>query len=288
MKKIRKNWKSAVPVLLVLLAPAVQAQMKGLEISAFRVPEYDEYGVMTSQLFGERAEGGEGNDVNITGLRVEFYKLGKTVMDISSPYCVYNQKTREARSDAPVAANMERVSVRGQGFFMKTGENTVRILNDSRVTLEGSMQKAESAALLSGERGTNDVTVITSKELFLNYKAKAVRFEQNVHVQDPKMVLDCGTLEVKFSEKNEINWIEALTDVKIVSEGREANAGKAVYDVKTDEFVLEDNPRLRDGQNTLFGERVHFWRSTGRMVCEPRARLVIYPDKDSKENIFGK
>lgn len=272
-----------------VLASAVQAQMAGMEISSFRVPEYDEKGAMTSQLFGERAEVGEGGEVNITGLRIEFYKDGKTAMTVASPYCFYNQKTREARSDAPVSADMEKVRVRGKGFLLKPGDSTVRVLDSSQVTVEGLSPKTGGGAFpAAGGLKTTDMTVITSKELFLNYKQKNVRFEQDVHVQDPRMTLDCRTLEVRFSEKNEINWIEALTGVRILSEGREATAGKAVYDVKTDEFVLEGNPRLRDGRNILSGDRVRFWRTSGRMVCEPQARLVIYPDKNIKTDFFGK
>lgn len=288
MKTGCKNWMSSVGLVMALLASAVQAQMAGMEISSFRVPEYDEKGAMTSQLFGERAEVGEGGEVNITGLRIEFYKDGKTAVTVAAPYCFYNQKTKEAHSDAPVAADMERISVRGKGFFLKPGDSAVRVLDDSRVTIEGITQEVKNGTNVPVSRNSKDVTVITSKELFLNYKQKNVRFEQDVHVQDPKMTMDCRTLEVRFSEKNEINWIEALTNVKIVSEGREAVAGKAVYDVKTDEFVLEDRPALRDGKNVLSGDRVRFWRATGRMVCEPRARLVMYPGKDVKTDFFGK
>ena len=302
---MRKNstYRSAIRLLLILLAPMAYSQMAGLELSAFRVPEYDAKGVMTSQLFGEHAVIGDDGEVNITGLSIEFYKDSNTVMKVTSPYCFYNQKTKEAHSDAPVAGDMDRMHVRGQGYFLKPGENTVRILNQSQVTIEGIMQKVNTNApssgnratnaipglsALVGNRGSNDVTVITSKELFFNYKAKNVRFEQNVHVQDLKMTMDCGTLDVRFGEKNEINWIEALTGVKIVSEGREANAGKAAYDAKTDEFVLQDNPSFRDGKNKLYGDRIRFWRASGRMVCEPRARLVIYPDKNVKTDFFGK
>jgi lipopolysaccharide export system protein LptA len=287
MKKNCKISKYAAYLLLLLQqAPVVPAQMTGVEILAFRVPEYDAQGVMTSQLFGDRAEVGEDNVVNITGLRIEFYKGSHTVMTVASPYCFYNQKTREAHSDAPIAADMEKLHVRGQGFFLKPGDSTVRILNSSQVTIEDMMQKVKGNTPLTGDRGTNAVTVITSKELFLDHKAKKVRFEQTVHVQDPKMVMDCGTLEVRFGEKNEINWIEALTDVKILSEGREANSGKATYDVKTDEFMLEDKPSLKDGKNTLYGDRVRFWRASGRMVCEPQARLIIHPDKAIKTDFF--
>lgn len=303
MNRISKIRNGTVYLLSALSAFVAQAQMAGMEISAFRVPEYDSKGVMTSQLFGERAVVGDDGEVNIAGLRIEFYKGSNTVMNVTSPYCFYNQKTREAHSDAPVAADMEQMHVRGQGYFLKPGDNTVRILDRSQVTIEGVVHKEKSAAhpagnrqtndvagisSLAGSRGTNDVTIITSKELFLNYKAKTVRFEQAVHVQDPKMIMDSGTLEVRFGEKNEINWIEALTNVKILSETREANAGKAVYDVKTDEFLLEDKPSLKDGKNTLFGERIRFWRASGKMVCEPRARLVIYSDKGFKTDFFGK
>jgi lipopolysaccharide export system protein LptA len=288
MKINRNNLKRSACILAALLTSVSQAQMAGVEVSSFRVPEYDSEGAMTSQLFGESAAVGEDGEININKLRVEFYKDGKTIMEVVSPYCFYNQKTREAHSDAPVAADMERVQVRGQGFTLKPGDNAVRILNDCKVTIEGIMQKVKSDTPLSGNRGTNDVTVITSKELFLNYKARTVRFEQDVHVQDPKMVMDSGTLEVRFGEKNEINWIEALTNVRILNEGREANAGKAVYDVKTDEFLLEDNPSFKDGKNMLFGDRVRLWRASGRMVCEPRARLVIYPDKGVKTDLFEK
>lgn len=272
-----------------VLASAVQAQMAGMEISSFRVPEYDEKGAMTSQLFGERAEVGEGGEVNITGLRMEFYKDGKTAMTVASPYCLYNQKTREARSDAPVSADMEKVRVRGKGFFLKPGESTVRVLDSSQVIIEGlSPETAGGTVPGAGSRQATNITVITSKELFLNYKQKNVRFEQDVHVRDPKMVMECQTLEIRFSENNEINWIEALTGVRILSEGREATAGKAVYDVHNDEFVLEEHPRLRDGKNVLSGDRVRFWRASGRMICEPQARLVIYPDKNIKTDFFGK
>ena len=288
MKTGCKKWMGAVGLLAFVLVSAVQAQMAGMEISSFRVPEYDEKGAMTSQLFGERAEIGEDGLVNITGLRIEFYKEGKTAVTVAAPYCFYNQKTKEAHSDAPVAADMERVSVRGKGFFLKPGDSAVRILDDSRVTIEGITQEVKNGAELPVSRSSNEVTVITSKELFLNYKQKNVRFEQDVHVQDTRMTMDCRTLDIRFNERNEINWIEALTGVKIVSEGRKAEAGKAVYDVKTDEFVLEDRPVLRDRKNVLSGERVRFWRATGRMVCEPRARLVIYPDKAVKTDFFGK
>jgi lipopolysaccharide export system protein LptA len=270
---------------MLLLAVSVWAQQDmDMEITGFRAPEYDDQGVMTSQLFGERAEVQGGGEVKITTLRVEFYKEGKTVVTVTSPYCFYNQKTREAHSDAPVAATMERLTMKGRGYLLKSVENTVRVLNDSHVTIKDAAK--QMAGELASSAGTNTETVITSKELFLDYKVRKARFEKNVHVQDPKMEMFCDTLEITMGQDNQIDWIGASSSVRILHEGREALAGKATYSVQTDEFLLEDNPRILDGKNMLMGEQIRFWRGSERMVCEPSARIVVYSDKKMKTDFF--
>lgn len=272
---------------LLLLAGSVVAQQNmDMEITGFRVPEYDAQGVMTSQLFGERAEIRGGGEVKITGLRVEFYKEGSTVVTVTSPYCFYNRTTREAHSDAPVAADMERMQMRGRGFLLKAEESTVRVFNESKVTILDAVQSViEDGPVPDG--GTN-VTVITSKELFLDYKARKARFERDVHVQDPKMEMYCDELEILFNENNEIDWIGARTDVRILHGERKAYAGSAEYDVKTDEFVLKDQPRIVDGRNVLTGDLIRFWRGDQRMVCEPAARMIVYSDEQFKAGFFEK
>jgi lipopolysaccharide export system protein LptA len=281
-----KHWKLWAAV--CALASSVGAQQDlNMEISGFRVPEYDAQGVMTSQLFGDRAEVEGGGEVKITGLRVEFYKEGKTVMTVTSPYCFYNQKTREARSDAPVAADMERLTMRGRGFLLKSGENTVHVFEDSKVTIRDVMKQVTGEEAPAPGAAPAE-TVITSTELFLDYKARTARFEKNVHVQDAKMEMYCEKLDIQFGQDNQIDWIGASTGVRILHEGREALAGKARYDIKTDEFVLEDDPRIVDGKNLLMGETIRFWRESGRMVCEPAARMVVYSDNKMTTNFFEK
>ncbi|MFA5687964.1 MAG: LptA/OstA family protein [Kiritimatiellales bacterium] len=267
----------------MLLSPAFAQNFSQMEISGFRVPEYDENGNMTSQFFGERAEiPGDGGDAKITGLRVELYKAGETAGVITSPLCFYNQKTRVATSEETVNADMDRIQLRGRGYVLHSNENTVRVLNESHVTIHDVMAAMDDEAVAGKKR--DGTTVITSKELFMDYKARLVRFEQNVKVVDPQMVMDCDTLEVHFSENNEISWIEALGSVRMAqeNEGREAVAGRATYDVKTDEFTLEDNPVLSDGRNKLYGERIRVWRKSNHAVSEP-ARAIIFPDDNNAE-----
>jgi lipopolysaccharide export system protein LptA len=280
-----KHWKLFMAAALLASVVSAQTMDPDMEITGFRVPEYNKEGKMTSQLFGDRAEMDGLGEVKISGLRVEFYQDDETALTVTSPYCFYNRETREAHSDAPVAADMERVKMTGRGFLVKAGERTVHVQNDCQVNI---LDVTEQVATDETPRAEGSETVITSKEMFLDYGAHTVRFEKNVHVTDPQMELDSDELEVRFSESNEIDWIEATGSVRLVSEGREALAGKAVYDVHTDEFVLEDNPRLVDGRNTLYGERIRFWRKTRQMRCEPGARLVLYPDDELKTELFEK
>ncbi|MCK5676670.1 MAG: hypothetical protein KAH99_06605, partial [Verrucomicrobia bacterium] len=49
----------------------------GMEISGFRVPDYDEQGKLRAQLYGEHAKVREGGEVEITNLKIEMYKDGE-------------------------------------------------------------------------------------------------------------------------------------------------------------------------------------------------------------------
>ncbi|MBM4152747.1 MAG: hypothetical protein FJ220_04395, partial [Kiritimatiellaceae bacterium] len=85
--KILRTMRQGALWALLMLAGSVWAQKDlSMEVVGFRVPEYDDQGVMTAQLFGDRAEmQGEG-DIKITGLRIEFYKDTQTIATVTSPY----------------------------------------------------------------------------------------------------------------------------------------------------------------------------------------------------------
>ena len=340
---------SALIAMLFLSAFFVNAQEEGMEISGFRVPENDEQGQMTAQLFGDHAVLGSEGLVKIEGVRVELYREGEVVMEVESPRCFYNQKSREVNSDAAVSAKAEGIVLTGTGYLLDVEARTVHVMADSRVVFAEGVQRSELGLEPGGGNKSTNEPVITSKELFLDYNGRSARFVDSVHISDREldmqsgkldvffsgeneieralaesgvilsisewkvaadrgtlMVLErkalleggvqvdskelnmtCSTLNLSFDENNEINWIEARDEIRILNEGREAYAGKAVYDVKTDEFLLEENPKLVDGKSMLMGDRIRFWRTTGRMVCEP-ARAVIFPGTKFETELFEK
>ena len=311
-----RDLRFGIVALAAMVSLNAQAQIEGMEITGFRVPEYNEQGEMTSQLFGEHAVMGAEDTVEIEGVRLEFYRDGDVYLTASSPHCVYEREEGVAHSDAPVRAEMDGLLMTGTGFEMRASERMVHVLEDSRVEIDDVMQQTDlMPAGLDGDTAADDdasesgastnLTVITSTELFLDYTGRSAKFVGDVHVDDSKMQMDAGSLEIKLSKSNEIDWIEALVGVRILSDGREAHADKAVYTIGTDEFLLEGNPKLVDGDNTLFGDRIRFWRASEKMVCEQeesdepeseddepgakkRATLVIHTDEEISTELFEK
>lgn len=136
------------------------------------------------------------------------------------------------------------------------------------------------------ERGPGDVTVITSDRLTFDYKKRYALFEHNVLVTDPEMQLACDQLTVKFDDKGKAQYIKAEGRVTITQEDKTAHAGLATYELETGKIVLTLKPRVMRGMDMLEGEQITFWRDDNRMICQPQARLVIYPEQGGVKDRF--
>lgn len=108
----------------------------GMEISGFRVPDYDDQGNLRAQLYGGYAKVLEGGDVEITNLKIEMYKDGKVAMTVFAPRCFFNMDTREARSKGRVLIESGLMTVAGRGFSWSAGAGRFEILYDSKVLVK--------------------------------------------------------------------------------------------------------------------------------------------------------
>lgn len=119
---------------------AENAQMKG-----FRLPMYDDENVMTSQLFGELAKVLPDGNVEITGLKMEFYTyIGDeriTEMTVTSPLCYYNRDRGVVVSESDVRISRREMIVTGRGFRYSNDKQELKILNDSKVVLRGASKQ---------------------------------------------------------------------------------------------------------------------------------------------------
>ena len=143
------------------------------------------------------------------------------------------------------------------------------------------------AAGAAGE-DSGEVTVITSDRLTYDAKKQYAFFEGDVVVTDPEMKLTADEMTVRFSEESDVETITAKGHVIITQLDKRAESGRATYVVATGEIVLEDEPVVRRGKDLLEGEKITFWRDENKMVCEPQARLVIFPEKGgTRDQLFG-
>ena len=116
------------------------------QIKGFRVPNYDDQSIMTSQIFGEFARVLPDGNVEITNLRLEFYSYegDEKIIDmtVTSPMCYFNRANGVAISDSDVRISRDDLVVTGRGFVFHNGRQELKILNDSKVVLKGASKKS--------------------------------------------------------------------------------------------------------------------------------------------------
>jgi hypothetical protein len=130
-----KKW---IFILMVAAAWACRAQDlgAGMEISGFRVPDYDSEGELQAQLYGEFAKVLEDHEVDITNLKIEMYKNDQVTMTVFLPQCFFNTETRLAKSKGRVLIESESMTVTGLGFVWSSEGGRFEILHESKVLVK--------------------------------------------------------------------------------------------------------------------------------------------------------
>lgn len=156
------------------------------------------------------------------------------------------------------------------------------------LTASGQSEDAASRSTLQLVADETNRIVITSRKLVFDYQKSIALFEGNVIVTDPKMIVTSEKLTIIFSDESQPKSIVAEGNVHIRQKDRVAMGDRADYDVVNGSLVLTGNPRIRQGRNMLMGKKIRFFRNEDRVICEPDARLLIYPGEGGGLNkLFG-
>jgi len=123
----------------------------GAKIQNFRVPNYDDLGILTSQIFGEEANVLPNGNIEIDGLRIEFYVPGESderpvEMTVTSPSCLFNRSRGTIVSDDAIQIRRSEFVVTGTGFSFNNAEQSLKIESNSKVVLRGA-----SKSLIAGD-----------------------------------------------------------------------------------------------------------------------------------------
>ena len=182
----------------------------------------------------------------------------------------------ELRGAAQLSEGANRLSGEQIRFWLKGSR---RMVCEPNAMLEISDTSGLAAEGLPQSTGQ---TEIRSDRLVYDEDQALAEFDGNVRMRDPRGAMNCGKVRLHLKENNEIDWIEALVEVIIQSDERKALADRASYYADEGRFVLDGDPKVKQGQSIMTGDRITFWQDTRRMVCEPNARVLLYPDEEMK------
>lgn len=128
--------------------------------------------------------------------------------------------------------------------------------------------------------------VINSDSLEVDNKNGKVLFKQNVVAKRGDIQIFAGEVEVSY-EENKIKEIIARKDVKVVRGDVIATGQKASYDDARQMIILEGDPKIIQGDDTLEGERITFFLKDNKSVVEgnkgKRVQATIFPRKKEEK-----
>jgi lipopolysaccharide transport protein LptA len=217
------------------------------------------------------------NQVEIIEARkgVRITSEGRTATAGSATYA-FKSGAIQLDGNAQLAEGGNRLSGERIQFWIKGSRKMVCEPNALLEVADTAGLKMEGVA--QGGGGTE----IRSDRVVYDEEKALAEFDGNVRVRDPRAAMNCGKVRLYLKEGNEIDWIEALSEVIIQSGERKALADRANYYADDGRFVLDGDPKVKQGRNIMTGDRITFWQDTRRMVCEPNARVLLYPDEAMK------
>jgi hypothetical protein len=100
-----------------------------LQVEGIRVPEFNADGTLKSEFFGDSARPLENGLVELTNLRLNFYKDGRLNGFILTPRCIYDKNAKLVFSNADVTMRQGEILISGTGFRWFQETQIVEILN---------------------------------------------------------------------------------------------------------------------------------------------------------------
>jgi lipopolysaccharide transport protein LptA/LPS export ABC transporter protein LptC len=177
-----------------------------------------------------------------------------------------------------------RMKSKTMDFDFKQGITSTRApvdIEGTKLTLRGMGLVADSKA--ETVKIEKDVTgyIVTDRG---RYRFQSDRFtyllKENQYVLDGKVVMKgedlsllCDKLYV-LSNGGEVEKIDAVGKVRLISKGTMSKSEKAVYNFKDDRVVLTENPRIVKDNVEMEGESIVYNLSSGKFsINRPKMRM---------------
>jgi len=149
------------------------------------------------------------------------------------------------------------------------------------LVLAGGLYAAEIAG---GDR-LNQPIQIKSNELSTDSASRTATFTGKVSARQGDVTIYCDRLVIYYSEKGkEVDKVEAFGNVRIVQANRVGQAGHAIYESQTGRIVLDDNPKVYQGEDEVTGKVITYYLDSQRSEVTGGAGAVIHPKGKGKDD----
>jgi lipopolysaccharide export system protein LptA len=150
------------------------------------------------------------------------------------------------------------------------------------LALVGVLSVGVKSATEPPKFGSDQPIQIKSNELSSDASGKVATFNGSVVARQGDVTIYCDRLIVHYAAKErDISKVEALGNVRVVQGNRQAQAGRAQFDNQAGTIILEDNPRVNQGNDTVTGKVITFYLNEQKSVvtggADKRVEAVINP-----------
>jgi lipopolysaccharide export system protein LptA len=123
---------------------------------------------------------------------------------------------------------------------------------------------------------------VKSDTLHADNEKKTATFEGKVVARQGDLTLYADRLVISYSGTGrELSRVEAFGNVRIMQGTRQASSGHAIYDPKGARIVLDDSPKVMQGEDVISGKLITYYVDEQKSVVtggpNERVEAVIHP-----------
>lgn len=158
-----------------------------------------------------------------------------------------NYKLRTAKSAQEVSVRGEKGRLTSEGFYLFDAGDSLNFYGKSH-------------AVINGEKERTDIHIRSSKTMELRKKDKSIRAFQKASIQDDTYKLTADDIKIYFETDERGKYqparIDAFGDVFLETPTTQLRGKKAFVNLKEGVGILEEKASVKEGENTLFGEKI--------------------------------
>ena len=128
------------------------------------------------------------------------------------------------------------------------------------------------------------IDIRSEKAIFRNSNQQ-ICFDHEVRLRGEYGALNCNKLTLKLEDTSSLNWILAEENVTFKYGDIIAKSSNMRYDIKNKYLFLNGSPRVLQNTCVLRADSIQIWPYDQRVICEPSAKAIIFPDTVEWSNI---